>query len=257
MADISKIKLPDGTTYNIKDPNATDTKVTQTSDSTTNSDFPILFAGTADNTTRTEGAKKSARIVYNPYSSFLRFKGSNGISYTDISTGQIALSATSGETGETNICTLITPNAITLGNHDSEDPYLVLYATSGGGVVLADRVNCNTASIGEVEFPHTYSDEEQVVGYWVDGSPIYEKTVELSSALTLASNTWVSMGIYNETIRPLHVIGYNATSAGYAVVTCLLAQYIFSNKRLQLLNARSSASQITGYTIRYIKEETT
>ena len=67
MADISQIKLPDGTTYNIKALNATDTKVTQTAD-TTNAYFPILLAGTADNTTRTEGAKKSSELVFNPNS---------------------------------------------------------------------------------------------------------------------------------------------------------------------------------------------
>jgi hypothetical protein len=106
-----------------------------------------------------------------------------------------------------------------------------------------------------VKLPHAYSTTEQVVGYWTDGSPIYEKTVELSSALTLASNTWVNMEVYDETIRPLDVIGYNVTSAGYAVVTCLLAQYVFASQRLQFLNARSSGSQITGYTIRYIKTE--
>ncbi len=106
-----------------------------------------------------------------------------------------------------------------------------------------------------VKLPHAYSTTEQVVGYWTDGSPIYEKTVELSSALTLASNTWVNMEVYDETIRPLDVIGYNVTSAGYAVVTCLLAQYVFASQRLQFLNARSSGSQITGYTIRYTKTE--
>ena len=148
-------------------PAFTDTKVMQTGDSATNADFPVLFAGTADATTRTEGAKKSARIVYNPYSSFLRFKGSNGISYTDISTGQIALSATSGETGETNIHTLITPDAITLGNHDSEDPYLVLYATSEGGVVIAHQIVCNTILVSDISEDYIPS---KTSGNWSIGS---------------------------------------------------------------------------------------
>ena len=67
MADISKIKLPDGTTYNIKALNATDTKVTQTSSDTADSgNYPILFSNTADNITRTEGARKSSFFTVNP-----------------------------------------------------------------------------------------------------------------------------------------------------------------------------------------------
>lgn len=67
MADISKIKLPDGTTYNIKALNATDTKVTQTSSDTADSgNYPILFANTADNITRTEGTRKSNFFTVNP-----------------------------------------------------------------------------------------------------------------------------------------------------------------------------------------------
>lgn len=167
MADISKIKLPDGTTYNIKALNATDTKVEQTADNATNADFPLLFAGTADDTTRTEGAKKSARITYNPYSAFLRFKSRNGISYTDITNGQIALSATSGETGETNICTLLTPNVIVLGDQGSSDPNLVLYATSDGGVILAHQIVCNTMLVRDISEDYIPS---KTSGNWSIGS---------------------------------------------------------------------------------------
>lgn len=148
-------------------PAFTDTKVMQTGDSATNADFPILFAGTADATTRTEGAKKSARIVYNPYSSFLRFKGSNGISYTDISTGQIALSATDGETGETGICTKINPSVIMLGNPDRGDELLTLYATSDGGVVVAHQIVCNTILVSDISEDYIPS---KTSGNWSIGS---------------------------------------------------------------------------------------
>ena len=42
-----------------------DTKVTQTS-TTTSSAYELLFSATADDTTRTEGARKTARLKYNP-----------------------------------------------------------------------------------------------------------------------------------------------------------------------------------------------
>lgn len=43
----------------------TDTKVTQTA-TTTNSAYEILFSGTADNTSRTEGVRKTSTLTYNP-----------------------------------------------------------------------------------------------------------------------------------------------------------------------------------------------
>jgi hypothetical protein len=44
----------------------TDTKVTQTADDSTNSNFECLFSATADNTTRTETSKKSSKLKFNP-----------------------------------------------------------------------------------------------------------------------------------------------------------------------------------------------
>ena len=164
-SDTTKFLRNDGT-WQVPS-SGSDVNVTQTGDNATNADFPLLFAGTADDTTRTEGAKKSARITYNPYSAFLRFKASNGVSYTDISNGQIALSATSGETGETNIHTLITPDVITLGNHDSEDPRLVLYATSDGGVILAHQIVCNTMLVSDISEDYVPS---KTSGNWSIGS---------------------------------------------------------------------------------------
>lgn len=59
MADIDQINLPDGSSYNINN------KVTQTP--TTDSNYyELLFSGTADNTTRTEGVRKTDRLFYNP-----------------------------------------------------------------------------------------------------------------------------------------------------------------------------------------------
>jgi hypothetical protein len=38
-----------------------------------------------------------------------------------------------------------------------------------------------------------YSTEEQVVGTWIDGSTLYEKTVPLQSTITLTANTWTNL----------------------------------------------------------------
>lgn len=73
MANISQITLPDGNTYDIKDANATDTKVTQTATDHTSGDFEVLLSGTADNTTRTEGTKKTSFAKINPASRAVTF----------------------------------------------------------------------------------------------------------------------------------------------------------------------------------------
>lgn len=53
---------------NYYDSGNTDTKVTQTADDFTNSAFEVLFSNTADNTTRTEGARKSSKLTFYPIS---------------------------------------------------------------------------------------------------------------------------------------------------------------------------------------------
>ena len=57
----------------------TNNAVTQTvDDSTNNSNYEVLFSGTADNTTRTEGAKKSSNLKFNPSTGVLTAGEFNG-----------------------------------------------------------------------------------------------------------------------------------------------------------------------------------
>ena len=64
----------------------TDTKVTQTA-TTTSAAYEVLFSGTADNTTRTEGARKNSNLTFNPSTGVLtatKFDGKiNGKSYNE------------------------------------------------------------------------------------------------------------------------------------------------------------------------------
>ena len=57
----------------------TDTKVTQTADDSTNSNFEVLFSNTADNTTRTETSKKSSKLKFNPNTGNLQATQLNGV----------------------------------------------------------------------------------------------------------------------------------------------------------------------------------
>ncbi|HCJ37823.1 MAG TPA: hypothetical protein DHV37_05800 [Erysipelotrichaceae bacterium] len=90
MSEINKIKLEDasGQLIGEYDLGGTDTKVTQT-ETTTDAEYEILFSGTADNTTRTEGAGKSQYFKFNPLLRSLTV-GTRNTSHNDYS-GSIVL----------------------------------------------------------------------------------------------------------------------------------------------------------------------
>ena len=53
--------------------------VTQTADDSTNSNFEVIFSNTADNTTRTEAARKSSKLKFNPSTGNLQATQLNGV----------------------------------------------------------------------------------------------------------------------------------------------------------------------------------
>ena len=85
----------DGTNVYWGDVASTDVNVTQTA-TTTNSDYEVLFSGTADNTTRTEGARKNTNLKFNPSTGNLQATQLNGAAigsspkFTDSSVTQSA-----------------------------------------------------------------------------------------------------------------------------------------------------------------------
>ena len=103
-----------------------------------------------------------------------------------------------------------------------------------------------------VVLPHSYDTTEQIVGYWIDGSPIYENTVELGSATSLPSNTWTVVDTLTEDIKILDARGYLDTASGSAFYV-FIAQFITSSKELSFMNIRNSNISIDTYTIKYIK----
>ena len=80
-----------------------DENVKQSADNATNSNFEVLFSGTADNTTRTEGTKKSTKITFNPSTGNLQTTKLNGVTvgsspvFTDINVNQINTDAIVGQ----------------------------------------------------------------------------------------------------------------------------------------------------------------
>lgn len=50
-------------------------------------------------------------------------------------------------------------------------------------------------SSAEFYYPVIYSTEEREIGVWTDNKPLYQKTVEVASAITFTANTWVQTDI--------------------------------------------------------------
>lgn len=67
-----------GTSYIFTMPSSddTDTKVSQTA-TTTDANYEVLFSNTADNTTRTEGARKTSGLTFNPSTAVLKITGAS------------------------------------------------------------------------------------------------------------------------------------------------------------------------------------
>lgn len=48
---------------------------------------------------------------------------------------------------------------------------------------------------------HTYSTEEQIVGKWIDGKPIYEQVINIENMLEIKSNTWTELPNFPENVK--------------------------------------------------------
>lgn len=103
---------------------------------------------------------------------------------------------------------------------------------------------------------HHYSTDEQVVGTWIDGSTIYEKTLVMPNAVTVTANgAWIGSGVS----RPS---GSNVVRAEIVndYIVGVIGIYISSTNELYLSNIPKTADITipanTPITIRYTKSST-
>lgn len=98
--------------------------------------------------------------------------------------------------------------------------------------------------------PFIYSEDEEQVGIWSDGKPIYQKIYYFDSSLLLNSNTWTSTTISNSTIeRIIDVRGFNDLGAIYDFI----AANRDSGSYIQILQTRNSAIAVNGIILQYTK----
>lgn len=102
----------------------------------------------------------------------------------------------------------------------------------------------------ELQEGHVYSTDEKQVGVWIDGSPIYEKTVYSDTILyTLTANQWVITDISASDIsRLVTITAYGANASIMALLGRL------SDGVIQLQTFRDSVS-VYGLTYTYIKSD--
>lgn len=71
-----------------------------------------------------------------------------------------------------------------------------LVGYNGRPTVITIRYTKTTDTVSPVEYayPNDYSTSEKIVGSWIDGKPIYQKAIDVSSVV-LATNQWVDTSI--------------------------------------------------------------
>lgn len=124
---------------------SSDVNVTQTA-TTTSANYEVLLSGTADNTTRTEGARKNSNLTFNPSTGNLQTTQLNGVTvgsspkFTDTT-----YSSKTAASGGTDVSLVTTGEKYTWNNKGTGTITKVGNTTSGAVTVSSAN---NTASFG-------------------------------------------------------------------------------------------------------------
>ena len=125
-------------------------------------------------------------------------------------------------------------DALTPAEKMSDTPYLITDANGDGSQFQ----------------PVIYSTSERVIGVWTDGKPLYEKTVVLSSELTINANDWGVTSEPSSGISSLiDMVVLSSTGTVY-----LAYGAIDTGDYIRIYNVRSNAEiRIKTFIIRYTK----
>ena len=111
--------------------------------------------------------------------------------------------------------------------------------TAGSGKYLPDG-----------QYAHHYSTSEKVVGTWIDGSTIYERTWDFSSSPIALSNDWTATGITIQNVSKL--ISSSATRNDTTCCICLNA-VIQSGGVIKISKDTSGYTNVDTLTLQYTK----
>ena len=134
--------------------NNSNDKVTQT-ETNSSANYEVLLSGTADSTSRTEGARKSANLVFNPVNHSLDIKYS-GTTYTRVESAGIILYAYNSE-DVLYPALEMHPGSVVVGSGATSGVVLVGSDSESGGKVITDKVICNSMNVEDVYDQYTFT----------------------------------------------------------------------------------------------------
>ena len=194
-----QVLATNGTTVYWKNDSNSDTNVTQTA-TTTDANYEVLFSATADNTTRTETARKNNNLLFNPSTGLLKatkFSGAN-VYYGECAEARNTLAKT---------CTIdnftLTPGVIvtikftsTSGSAPSSNA-VTLNVSNTGAVSLkllrnGTILTPNTTALGYLYYNNVHSFlYNGTYWYWITYNNDYNDTYSamISGFCTTAANT--------------------------------------------------------------------
>ena len=99
---------------------------------------------------------------------------------------------------------------------------------------------------------HHYSQTEQVIGTWIDGSTLYERTFTFPSALSIPSNTWTLTDIDSTNIdKIVYCMGLHDDGTCYAFIAADPTQNSHTN--VGVWSARNTVTSLYGMILQYTK----
>lgn len=132
----------------------------------------------------------------------------------------------------------------------------------GGTTVIANPAGSATDTLNKLQVGstiydvpsgggsgHNYSTTEQIVGTWIDGSTVYEKTVDFGQNILINSNTWYTTNISTVGISAIiQAFGTNGDGTFFGFLG-MSRDGTYCN----LLQTRNAAITIRYLTFRYLK----
>ena len=176
--------------------------------------------------------------------------GADGVGIASITANGniLTITYTDGDTDTIEIPTVSASALEDLGDvslNNLTDNQILKYDSSS-----AKWINANESG-GGGSSESDYSEKEKIIGSWIDGKPVYQKTIVLQSAATISYNSWSSIGVTVESLsidKLIDAKGYTSSGAYNLDVST-------SNSEVSLQAVRNGAnlSNVTAVTIRYIK----
>ena len=253
----------------------TDTKVTQTA-STGSAAYELLFSATADNTTRTEGARKTSTLTYNPSTKALSTGGTiNGYTLAAASAKGVDTSLTASSTSANlptsaavaNLIKQYLPlsggnvtGSVTFGSSVSADELTVGDLVVNGAASFTNNLQANTINGVEVGANPKFTDTVTTVtvtgnGNAVTGASASNGAVTLTKGATfLTSYTetdpiFVASAAYG--ISSTDISNWNSKTSNTGTVTKVTA-----GTGLKIGTATSGSDITTTGTINHINSVT-